>query len=376
MNIEAMIPYAALALCAGLAVWAMAERGRAERAALEARMLRERLDAGAAGAERSQSVAAVGEALARFEAQVAAVERARAEERGGLKAQIDQLLAASAATQAEARGLSRALRRGSGVQGRWGEQMLRNVLELAGLRAGTDFVEQARLEAEGAAHRPDVIVRLPGGGGFVIDAKCALTAFMEAGDAEGEAARDAALARHAQDVRAHVQALASRAYWDKLGLSPDFVALFLPGDGLLAAALERNPDLMTQAMERRVILVTPSTLFALCKAVAYGWRVEQRAEGAAEIAVLGRELYKRLSVMGGHALAMGKALDAAVTRYNQFVGSLETQVLSQARRFEDLGGDHEGRPIPELPPIETGARPLGKLAVVLTPGGPEPTSEA
>jgi DNA recombination protein RmuC len=375
MNIEAMIPYATLALCAGLAVWAMAERGRAERAALEARMLRERLDAGGAEGDRALSATSVAEALARFEAQVAAVERARAEERGGLKAQIDQLVAASAATQAEARGLSRALRRGSGVQGRWGEQMLRNVLELAGLRAGTDFVEQAHLEAEGAAHRPDVVVRLPGGGGFVIDAKCALTAFMEAGDAAGETDRDAALTRHAQNIKAHVQALASRAYWDKLGLSPDFVALFLPGDGLLAAALERNPDLMTQAMERRVILVTPSTLFALCKAVAYGWRVEQRAEGAAEIAALGRELYKRLSVMGGHALAMGKALDAAVTRYNQFVGSLESQVLSQARRFEDLRGDHEGRPIPELPPIETGARPLGKLAV-LTPGGPEPTSGA
>ena len=140
--------------------------------------------------------------------------------------------------------------------------------------------------------------------------------------------------------------------------------MFVPGDGFLAAALEHLPDLMTEAMERRVVLVTPTTLFALCKAVAYGWRVEEQAANADQIAALGRELYKRLSVMGGHVPAVGKALEPRVSRYNAFVGSLESQVLTQARRFEDLAVDHEAKEMPELEPIETGLRPLAKLAAV------------
>jgi DNA recombination protein RmuC len=405
MNAQAMFAILALALAAaGLAVWAMAERARAERATLEVRLLREQsasgadtlkaqaaLSANAVGEElvkrATETFAAqdrlvqakleaqlkpVAETLAKFEAHVAATEKARAEESGGLKAQIEQLLVASTATQEEARKLSAALRRGAGVQGRWGEQMLRNVLEMAGLRAGFDFEEQLHVDAEGAAHRPDVVVRLPGGGLFVIDAKCSLTAFLEGQDAVDEPAREAAFARHAQSLKSHVQGLAARAYWDKLEMSPDFVAMFVPGDGFLAAGLERLPDLMTQAMEKRVILVTPTTLFALCKAVAYGWRVESQAVNAAKIAELGRELYKRLSVMGGHTAAMGKALEAAVARYNQFVGSLESQVLTQARKFEDLQVDHEGKDIAELAPVETGVRPLTKLAPALTlvEGGP------
>jgi DNA recombination protein RmuC len=138
--------------------------------------------------------------------------------------------------------------------------------------------------------------------------------------------------------------------------------MFVPGDGFLAAALDRMPDLMTEAMDKRVLLVTPTTLFALCKAVAYGWRVEEQAANADKIAALGRELYKRLSVMGGHAASVGKALEAAVSRYNQFVGSLETQVLTQARRFEDLKVDHEGKEIVQIEPVETAVRPLAKLA--------------
>jgi DNA recombination protein RmuC len=395
--------------CVGLAVWAMAERGRAQAATLEAGLLRDQIKSQALGAETVKAQAALSagaaaetlvqragetfaaqdrltqakleaqlkplaETLAKFEAHVKAAETARAQETGGLKAQIEQLLAASAATQEEARKLSMALRRGAGVQGRWGEQLLRNVLEMAGLRAGFDFQEQVHLDAEGAAHRPDVVVRLPGGGAFVIDAKCSLTAFTEAQDATDEPVREAAFLRHAQSLRGHVQGLAARAYWDKLENSPDFVAMFVPGDGYLVAALDRVPDLMSQAMERRVILVTPTTLFALCKAVAYGWRVESQAANAAKVADLGRELYKRLSVMGGHVQAVGKALETAVGRYNSFVGSLESNVLTQARRFEELQVDHEGKDIPELVPVETAARPLAKLAPVLTVEGGGPTS--
>ncbi|HZZ87617.1 MAG TPA: DNA recombination protein RmuC, partial [Caulobacteraceae bacterium] len=287
----------------------------------------------------------VADTLAKFEAQVAAAEKTRVEETGGLKAQIAQMLTASAATQDEARKLSAALRRGAGVQGRWGEQTLRNVLEAAGLAHRFDFEEQFSVVSDEGRRRPDVKVRLPGGAVFVIDAKCSLNAFLEAQDAPDEAARDAAFARHAQSVRAHIVGLSAKAYWDQFKRegSPDFVAMFVPGDGFLAAALERAPDLMTEAMDRRVLLVTPTTLFALCKAVAYGWRVEDQAKNADRIATLGRELYKRIAVMGGHAASVGKALEAAVTRYNSFVGSLESQVLTQARKFEDLSVDHEAK---------------------------------
>ena len=306
----------------------------------------------------------VAETLAKFEAQVTAVEKARAEETGGLKQQIAALMEASTATQAEARKLSAALRRGAGVQGRWGEQTLRNVLDAAGLTAHYDFSEQFSLDTEEGRRRPDVKVKMPAGAVFAIDAKCSLNAFMDAQEAVDDAAREAALTRHAQSVRGHMQGLSAKAYWDQFATerSPDFVAMFVPGDGFLAAALDRMPDLMTEAMDKRVLLVTPTTLFALCKAVAYGWRVEEQAANADKIAALGRELYKRLSVMGGHAASVGKALEAAVSRYNQFVGSLETQVLTQARRFEDLKVDHEGKEIVQIEPVETAVRALSKLA--------------
>ncbi len=389
--------------CVVLAVWAMAERARAEKALLEARMLREQAASGAESLKAQAAMSAnavaeelvkratetfaaqdrlaqakleaqlkpVAETLEKFQLQVTAAEKVRAEEAGGLKSQIAQLLLASTATQEEARKLSAALRRGAGVQGRWGEQMLRNVLEMAGLKAKVDFDEQVTLDS---AQRPDVVVRLPGGGSFVIDAKCSLNAFLEAQDALDDAAREAGYLRHAQSVRAHMQSLANKAYWEQFEASPDFVVMFVPGDAFLAAAVERLPDLYAQGMDRRVILVTPSSLFALCKAVVYGWRVEEQNLNAQEIVSLGRELYKRIATMAAHAQAMGKGLEAAVGRYNQFVGSLETQVHTQARRFEDLKVDHEGKEIPELTPIETAVRPLTKLAPVLTLVEAAPTS--
>jgi DNA recombination protein RmuC len=303
----------------------------------------------------------VADTLKLFQEQVAAVEKQRAEENGGLKQQITQLLQASTATQDEARKLSAALRRGAGVQGRWGEQTLRNVLEAGGLAARFDFDEQTSTDTEEGRRRPDVTVRLPGGGVFVIDAKCSLNAFLELQEAVDDFGRDAAGLRHVQSVKTHIQGLSAKAYWDQFEASPDFVVMFVPLDSALAAALDRAPDLMTEAMDKRVVIVTPTTLFALCKAVAYGWRVEEQAANAQKIADLGKELYKRIAVMGAHAGSVGKALEAAVSRYNQFVGSLETQVLTQAKRFEDLKVDHQGKEIAELPTVEIGIRPLAKL---------------
>ena len=309
----------------------------------------------------------VADSLLKFQEQVTAVEKARAEETGGLKEQIAQMLLATTATQDEARKLSSALRRGAGVQGRWGEQTLRNVLEAAGLANRYDFDEQASTDTEEGRRRPDVTVRLPGGALFVIDAKCSLNAFLDLQNAADDIARDSAGHRHVQSVRSHVSGLSAKAYWDQFDASPDFVAMFVPLDSALAAALDREPNLMNEAMDKRVVIVTPSTLFALCKAVVYGWRVEEQAANAQKIAELGRELYKRISVMGGHAAGVGRALETAVGKYNQFVGSLETQVLTQARRFEDLKVEHQGRPVEGLEPLDTAVRPLAKLTSAEAP---------
>jgi len=376
-------------VAAAAIAWALRERGRASHAELRMKLMAEQGDM--VRAQLTQSAASVAEeilrkneeavrnreqlaqarleaqlkpvaeSLQKFQEQVTAVEKQRAEEQGGLKEQIAQMLAASTATQDEARKLSAALRRGAGVQGRWGEQTLRNVLEAAGLSGRFDFEEQASTDTEEGRRRPDVIVRLPGGGLFVIDAKCSLNAFLELQDATDDFARDAAGLRHVQSVRGHIQGLSAKAYWDQFQNSPDFVAMFVPLDSALAAALDRAPELMNDAMDRRVVIVTPSTLFALCKAVVYGWRVEEQAANAQKIADLGKELYKRISVMGAHAGSVGKALEAAVSRYNQFVGSLETQVLTQARRFEELKVDHQGKEVVELAPVEVAVRPLAKL---------------
>lgn len=309
----------------------------------------------------------VAETLAKFQEQVAALEKVRAEETGGLKEQLALLMTASTATRDEARRLTEALRGNTGRRGRWGEQTCKNVLEAAGMAGRFDFEEQSSYaDEEGRQKRPDFIVRLPGGGMFVIDAKVPL-AFADEGEGDEEARAQAASVRTAASMKTHMRQLASKAYQDQFKPSPDFVAMFVPGDAFLAAALDHEPELMTQAMASRVVIVTPTTLFALCKAVAYGWRAEEQARNAEDVAKLGKELYKRLSVMGGHAASVGKALEAAVGRYNQFVGSLESQVMVSARRFEDLHVDHEGKELPELAPVEQSPRTLSRPELTEAP---------
>lgn len=305
----------------------------------------------------------VADTLSKFQEHVAALEKTRAEETGGLREQLAALMAASSATRDEARRLTEALRGNTGRRGRWGEQTCRNVLEAAGMAGRFDFTEQTSgADDEGRQNRPDFIVRLPGGGMFVIDAKVPLAFDDEDGDEEARV-RSVGL-RIAASLKTHVRQLSSKAYQDQFRPSPDFVVLFVPGDSFLATALDHAPDLLSQAMESRVVIATPSTLFALCKAVAYGWRAEEQAANADKVAALGRDLYKRLSVMGGHAVAVGRALDTAVGKYNQFVGSLESQVMVAARRFEDLQVDHEGKTLPELPPVETAPRAVSRPELI------------
>ncbi|MDP3377801.1 MAG: DNA recombination protein RmuC [Brevundimonas sp.] len=309
----------------------------------------------------------VADTLAKFQEHVTALEKTRSEETGGLKEQLAALMTASSATRDEARKLTEALRGNTGRRGRWGEQTCRNVLEAAGMAGRFDFEEQtSNADEAGRQQRPDFVVRLPGGGMFVIDAKVPL-AFADQGEGDEEQRQQAASLRTAASMKTHMRQLASKAYQDQFQPSPDFVAMFVPGDAFLAAALDHEPELMTQAMASRVVIVTPTTLFALCKAVAYGWRAEEQSRNAEDVARLGKELYKRLSVMGGHAAAVGRALDTAVGKYNQFVGSLESQVMVSARRFEDLHVDHEGKELPDLAPVEASPRALSRPELLKAP---------
>lgn len=309
----------------------------------------------------------VADTLAKFQEHVTALEKTRSEETGGLKEQLAALMTASSATRDEARKLTEALRGNTGRRGRWGEQTCRNVLEAAGMAGRFDFEEQtSNADEAGRQQRPDFVVRLPGGGMFVIDAKVPL-AFADQGEGDEDQRQQAASLRTAASMKTHMRQLASKAYQDQFQPSPDFVAMFVPGDAFLAAALDHEPELMTQAMASRVVIVTPTTLFALCKAVAYGWRAEEQTKNAEDVARLGKELYKRLSVMGSHAASVGKALDTAVGKYNAFVGSLESQVMVSARRFEDLHVDHEGKELPDLAPVEASPRALSRPELLKAP---------
>ncbi|HEY7900621.1 MAG TPA: DNA recombination protein RmuC [Caulobacteraceae bacterium] len=318
----------------------------------------------------------VADTLTKFEQKIAEQEKAQARDAGGLAQQLKSLMEATNATQAEARRLTTALKTGAGVQGRWGETMLHNVLERAGMKAGTDFYEQVTVsDADGRAQRPDVLVKLPGGV-FVIDSKCSTGAYLEALDAPDDAAREEAYVRHVLSLRGHINTLGAKAYWRSFDSSPEFVVMFVPGDGMLAAAVDRDTQLHNFALDKGVVLVTPASLFALCKAVLFGWRMEQQSLNAKEIAALGAELHRRLATMGGHVDGVGKALASAVGKYNAFVGSLETQVMSQARRFEELKADSADRKITEPTLVDQQIRPMVKLAPppALTLDGLEPTS--
>jgi DNA recombination protein RmuC len=296
-------------------------------------------------------------ALEKTESQVAAMERERREAFTGLRTQIETLAQGNSALQRETGNLVTALRRPE-VRGRWGELTLRRVVELAGLSEHCDFTEQPSAGSGGsggsngaAMLRPDLVVSLPEGRRLVVDAKTPLEGYLDAIDAPTEELRALALARHAQQVEARVRELATKAYWTQFQPSPEFVVLFLPGDQFLSTALAERPELLERALASGVIVATPSTLIALLKAVAYGWRQAAVAENAALIRDLGQELHKRLSSFVAHLARAGRSLGAAVDAYNSALGSLERQVLPGARRFTELGAA-TGEPIASPEPIE------------------------
>jgi len=304
---------------------------------------------------REQAIAALvqplGDKLEKFDAQVQRFEKERAGDHKSISEQVKQL-------QSETGRLVRALRQPQ-TRGRWGERQLRTVLEMAGMMEHVDFVEQHTIrDGDGGALRPDVTIRLPGGKSIVVDAKTPLQAYLDAVEAEDEAARAAHIEAHVRHVRAHVRTLASKEYWNALPGAPDFVVMFIPGESFFAAALENDPRLFDDAVRMQVLISTPTSLIALVKAIAYGWQQERIAENAQAISAAGQELYNRIRTFGDHMAGVGKSLRQAVKRYNEGVSSLESRVLPSARRFEQLGAAPAGSALPAPEPIETEPRDL------------------
>ncbi|HEY7889346.1 MAG TPA: DNA recombination protein RmuC [Steroidobacteraceae bacterium] len=310
--------------------------------------------------EREAAIAQLVEplrtALERTEQQAHALERERSSAYTALRTQIDSLASGQSQLQRETRNLVTALRRPE-VRGRWGELTLRRLVELAGLSEHCDFTEQLHLFGQDGALRPDLVVHLPESRDLVVDVKTPLDAYLEALEAPTDELRQLALKKHAQQVEARVRQLASKAYWAQFEQSPEFAVLFLPGDQFLSAALAERPELLDNALKQGIIIATPSTLIALLKTVAHGWRQTVVAENAKVIRELGQELYRRLGAFTGHLERLGSRLGAAVDAYNSAVGSLERQVLPQARRFPDLGVTADAA-LPELGGVEQPVRPI------------------
>ena len=299
--------------------------------------------------------------LKRYEEGLQRVEKERVDHYAGLREAVELVRAGQGQVRDETRNLVNALRSSPKARGRWGEHSLRNVLEQAGLSAHADFRTEVSVDTDEGRLRPDVIVRLPGGRSIVIDAKCSLNAYLDASEEVDEEKRLAHLRSHVASIRNHAQQLGSKAYWSQFGDAADYVVMYIPGEHFLTAALEQDDALWEWAFERKVLLATPTNLVAIARTVASVWRQEKLNEAAEEIASLGKELHSRLATMAQHMERVGKNLSTANAAYNQMVGSFESQVFTQARRFEALGAG-SAKELPEPPMVEAAPRPMTKLA--------------
>lgn len=295
----------------------------------------------------------VNERLQRYEEGVAKVEAERRDAFGELKGQIEQMRIGQERVSSEAAKLVNSLRNAPKSRGRWGEQQLKNVLETCGLSEHTDFATEVSIGLEeGGRLRPDAIVRVPGGKALVIDAKVSLNAYQDAFGAVDEAERQLGLGQHAAAMKAHVNALGNKAYWNQFDDAPDYVIMFVPGEHFLSAALEHDPALWDFAFEKRVLLATPTNLIAIARTVAAVWRQEKLAKEARQIGELGKELYDRLAKALGDLRVVGSGLNTAVKNFNAFASSLESRALVSARKLKDLNIEPGTREIEAIPPVE------------------------
>ena len=302
-------------------------------------------------------VAPVRQSLDKMDGQIQELEKARAGAYEGLRQQVRSLVDSQERLRGETATLVRALRTPN-VRGRWGEIQLKRVVELAGMVDHCDFLEQPSVEGDAGRLRPDMIVRLPGDKTIVVDAKTPIDGFLASVDASDDTDRLAALARHARHVRDHMRALGQKQYWSQFEDAPEFVVLFLPGENFFSAALEQDPALIEAGIDQSVIPATPTTLIALLRAVAYGWRQERLADNARRISQLGRELFDRLASMGGSMDRLGRQLGSAVDSYNKAVGSLESRVLVSARKLKELDAASDTTDLTELTPLDHAPREL------------------
>lgn len=308
--------------------------------------------------EVKQIVEPVKESLEKYDRQVQQMERIREKAYGGLSQQVESLIATQQQLQKETANLVKALRTPQ-VRGRWGEITLRRVAELAGMLRYCDFFEQESKDTEQGRLRPDMVVRLPNERQIVVDSKVPLLAYLEALEAQTEEERTSKLVLHSKQIRAHMNKLSQKIYWEQFQPTPEFVVLFIPGENFFSSALEYSPRLIEEGVSKGVILATPTTLISLFKAVAFGWQQETMAKNAEAISNLGKELYERIGTMAEHLDKLGRNIEKCVSSYNQVIGSFERRVLSSARRFSELGvTKRDGKEIPYASPVEKRARQI------------------
>lgn len=317
----------------------------------------------------------INASLEKAHLQAAEIEKAREGAYVSLREQVKHMQDTHLGLQKETSQLVKALRQPTG-RGQWGEMQLQRVVEMSGMQEHCDFVTQTSTTTdEGKKLRPDLIVKLPGGQHIIVDSKAPMDAYLDAVETDDDSLKSIALARHARQVNTHIQQLSSKKYQDQFSTSPEFVVLFLPSEAFFSAALAQDSTLIEKGVDQGVILATPTTLIALLRAVAYGWRQESLAQNAKEISTVGQELYERLSKFTEHIDKVGKSLGTTVNHFNAAVGTLDSRVMVSARKFEALGAAPEQTNLTEVKPVERIARDVKKDGLAKATARVEPEVE-
>jgi DNA recombination protein RmuC len=299
----------------------------------------------------------VGQSLTKVGTTLELLERDRRQADGALQQHLVSLVESQDKLRVETGALSTAMRQPH-ARGRWGEMQLRRVVEMAGMLAYCDFLEQSTVRSDDGVLRPDLIVRLPGGKQIVVDAKAPLQSFIDAHNSADPEERKAHLSAHARLLREHIKKLSAKSYWSQFEAAPDFVFLFLPGEHFYNGALEVDPTLLEEGVNQCVLVATPTTLIALLRAVAFGWQQEKLAENARAVWELGRDVHSRLAVLADHMQTVGRRLRSTVDAFNGAVGSFEGRVLVAARKFADHGAVSASRELPTVDPVDLTPRTL------------------